>query len=88
MRALMTVLVVLGIYPDIGFLNEIEKRIDSIYPEKIEWIRGDELILAVKESAENLSISIEKPKKDIFISLIEGSVKFLLKKQNNWKNYC
>lgn len=58
----MTVLVVLGIYPDIGFLGEIEKRIDSIYPEEIEWVRGDELILAVKDSAENLSISIEKPR--------------------------
>ena len=30
----MTVLVVLGIYPDIGFLGEIEKRIDSIYIQR------------------------------------------------------
>ena len=57
----MVVLVVLGIYPDIGFLNEVKERIDSLYPGQVEWVRGDELILAVKEAAKNLSVSIEEP---------------------------
>ncbi|RLF35786.1 MAG: hypothetical protein DRN03_04640, partial [Thermoplasmata archaeon] len=58
----MVVLVVLGIYPDVGFLNEVKERIDSLYPGQVEWVRGDELILAVKEAAKNLSVSIEEPK--------------------------
>lgn len=57
----MTVLVVLGIYPDIDFLIEVRERIDFLYPGQVEWVRGDELILAVKEAAKNLSVSIEKP---------------------------
>ncbi|RKX71110.1 hypothetical protein DRP53_02740 [candidate division WOR-3 bacterium] len=41
----LTVLVVLGNYPDIGFLDRVKKEIDLIHPGQVEWVRGDELIL-------------------------------------------
>jgi hypothetical protein len=47
----MTVLIVLGNYPDFDFLKSVKEKVDSLYPEQIEWIRGDELILAIKEYA-------------------------------------
>ena len=47
----MTVLVVLGNYPDFQFLKSIKDSLDSMYPNEIEWIRGDELILAALEYA-------------------------------------
>ncbi|RKY31947.1 MAG: hypothetical protein DRP67_01670 [Candidatus Omnitrophota bacterium] len=41
----MTLLVVLGNYPDFKFLKEVKENIEKLYPGQIEWVRGDELIL-------------------------------------------
>ncbi len=45
----MTVLVVLGNYPDFNFLKQVKESIDQLYPGKIEWVRGDELLLLATE---------------------------------------
>lgn len=49
----MTVLVILGNYPTVDFLEKIKNELDLRYPGEIEWIRGDELILVTKEHAED-----------------------------------
>jgi len=43
----MTVLVVLGHYPDFEFLAEVRRRVDALYPGETVWVRGDELIQAI-----------------------------------------
>lgn len=38
-------------------LNEIAERLDAIYPGEIKWVRGDELIIAVKQFLDMLDSS-------------------------------
>ena len=45
----MTLLVVLGNYPDFAFLKEIKENTNKLYPGEIEWVRGDELLLLATE---------------------------------------
>ena len=45
----MTVLIVLGNYPDFIFLKEVKENITPLYPNEIEWVRGDELLLLATE---------------------------------------
>ncbi len=45
----MTVLVVLGSYPDFTYLEEVKAGVEAHYPGQIEWVRGDELILLARE---------------------------------------
>ena len=46
----ITVLVVLGNYPDFTFLEQVKEGVDELYPGQIKWVRGDELILLAKKS--------------------------------------
>lgn len=43
----ITVLVVLGNYPDFEFLAGVRRRVDSLYPGETIWVRVDELIRAI-----------------------------------------
>ena len=45
----MTVLVILGDYPTVDFLEKVKKKTDLLYPGQIEWVRGDELILVAEK---------------------------------------
>jgi len=45
----MTVLVVLGNYPDFTFLKQAKESINKLYPNEIEWVRGDEALLLAEE---------------------------------------
>ena len=46
----ITVLVVLGNYPDFTFLEQVKKEVDELYPNQIKWVRGDELVLLAKKA--------------------------------------
>ena len=45
----MTVLVILGNYPTVDFLEKVREQLDLLYSGEIEYVRGDELILTIKE---------------------------------------
>jgi len=46
----ITVLVVLGNYPDFTFLEQVKEGVDELYHDQVRWVRGDELILLAKKS--------------------------------------
>jgi len=46
----MTVLIVLGNYPDFTFLEEIKENLNKLYPDEIELVRADELLLLAEKS--------------------------------------